>query len=198
MTSRAQKEGSNGTAAGDMPPDGDPGDTLDDGIEDLPEDDTVEVAEPPEPIKVPDQETRKKKDPSVRKRDSLKRSETSKSRCEAVDTREEENQSPNHRIPSVSNEVPPRRNVERKEQSRSIKSRVKSSSQTHPLTKTANQLSSPIIATSRVSPIRTSVNELVTMPTNSPRKGRKEEGWKEVGRRCVCVCVCVAVCATRN
>ena len=45
----------------------------------------------------------------------------------------------------------------------------------------------PISANNRVSPISTGTNEIVTTPTTSPRKGRKD-GWKLEG---VCDCVCV-------
>ena len=51
-----------------------------------------------------------------------------------------------------------------------------------------------LTATISVSPLGAVTMATMTTPTTSPKKGKKEEGWKEVGRRCLSVCLSVSLC----
>ena len=61
----------------------------------------------------------------------------------------------------------------------------------HPTTAVPSSLSVPRVTTATAASLRSPARSqpvatsLLTTPTSSPRRGKKEEGWKEVGKRSV-------------
>ena len=179
---RAQKEAEsdkgNGAAGGDTPPeyepDGGGGEDPSPSVEEG-EDDVIETAEPvpkiPEPPDRHETKSNKKSDhQNVRRHDSNRSSKATEVR--------DENHHPNNRASSVSGETSLTRVSKDSE-------KIEVPLTTRPVKKSRNRTgserSSGVNASSSKQMVGSQLDAAV--PSTSPRKGKREEGWKEVGRR---------------
>ena len=191
LNHRAQKEAEsdkgNGVAGGDTPPEYEPDggggedhspSCIDDG-----DDDVIETVEPipkiPEP---PDRQDSKSSSSSGGKKQdhpNVKRRDSNRS-IKAIEVRDENHPPSNNRTNSVSNDS----------QSRNVRDGEKNEVPTTRSVKKSRSRAGSERASANMSSKQMSGSQLdAAVPSSSPRKGKREEGWKEVGRRCMCVSV---------
>ena len=182
---RAQKEAEiekgNGAAGGDTPPEYEPdgnggagGEDQVAGGADEGDDDVIETTEPvpkiPEPPDRTETKSNKKQDHQNTRRQEQNRAN------KATELRDENQPPPNNRASSVSSENQTKNSSRDGEKSEG--------SGTRPIKKTRSRAGSERASGNISSSKQGSGSQLDSaVPSSSPRKGKREEGWKEVGRR---------------